>query len=326
MSSSVTLRRFERSLVFVVGVAVGVLGAAVVPSMGGATLSGTRTTISASSGPIGVTSVRFMESPGDSLCAILDDGSVRCAGAEGWGELTPPTDIAFRDVVPGPETSCGITVDGEVRCWGSWAGTVRTEESVDRIATHGEHALCVIDSGQRLVCFNGQELERATPISVVGVQNITGLSNWYLTFCGLDLGGSATCFNADGSRIGDAQRLAAPRGLLLQVIRLSHDFACGLDLAGEVRCWGRVGGLADAPSGPFVDLGVSTEAACGLRADGTVDCWGTLSSRPPRDARFASITMSVWSPGFACGVTTRGAAVCWGADDADALQRSLAAW
>jgi hypothetical protein len=326
MRTTASLKRFERLLVLVLGVAIGVLGSAVVTSSGDAALSGPRTSISASSEPIGVTSVRFMEAPGEALCAILDDGSVRCAGAEGWGELTPPTGIKFRDVAPGRETSCGVTLDGKVLCWGIWSGTVRTQGSVDSIAAYDEHALCVIDASQRLVCFNMRELERSAPISDVAVQNITNLSNWYLTFCGLEPQGNVTCFNADGSRIGNAQTLAPPRGLLLQVVRLSHESGCGLDLAGSVRCWGLARSVADAPSGPFVDLAVGFEAACGLRADGTVACWGSSSSRPPRDARFTSIALSAWSPGLACGVTTRGEAVCWGVGDPDALQRSLDAW
>lgn len=327
MVASITLRRFERSLVFVIGVAVGVVASTLVASSGGITLPGSPASPAASSGPIGVTSIRFMESPGDSLCAVLADWSVRCAGEEGWGELTPPQGVAFRDVVPGRETSCGVTVDGETVCWGMSSGTVRAGGTVDRIVTYMESGLCVIDSSQRLVCFQDPSIVRAEPISMVGVQNISGLSNWYLTFCGLDAQATAVCFNADGSRIGDAQRYTAPKGLVLQVIRLGQESACGLDLAGEVRCWGRAGSVAEAPSGPFVDVALRYEYACGLRADGTVTCWGTGSrtAQPPREARFSSIALSAWSE-IACGVTTRGQAVCWGPGMSDRLQQSLATW
>jgi hypothetical protein len=209
---------------------------------------------------------------------------------------------------------------------GLWNGVVRTQDRVEGIAASGEFGLCIIDEGRRLDCFGFRTNDRPEPISSLSVLNVTGLSNWNLTFCGLEADGTVNCFNADGSRIGDAQRFTAPDGLKLRMLRLGQESACGIDLAGEVRCWARAGSLAETPRGPFVDLAVSYESACGLRPDGTVACWGTMSTPPPRRMRFTTVAMSAWSPELACGVTTNSQAVCWGSGAGAELRRSLAAW
>lgn len=62
-------------------------------------------------------------------CALLDDGSTRCWGANGRGELGRGIYGAFGHPGPGPSGlvelrvdghhSCGLSADGVLRCWGS---------------------------------------------------------------------------------------------------------------------------------------------------------------------------------------------------------------
>jgi alpha-tubulin suppressor-like RCC1 family protein len=55
-------------------------------------------------------------------CAVQRDGSLRCWGANGFGQSTPPSG-AFRAVAPGGSHTCAIRDDGRLLCWGGYAGT-----------------------------------------------------------------------------------------------------------------------------------------------------------------------------------------------------------
>lgn len=65
-------------------------------------------------------------------------------------------------------------------------------------------------------------------------------------------------------------------------LSLGFEFGCGLDLEGEVVCWGSADALAalgPAPAGPFSQIAASngwfqSDFACALRDDGSVACWG----------------------------------------------------
>jgi hypothetical protein len=86
-------------------------------------------------------------------------------------------------------------------------------------------------------------------------------------------------------------------------VSLGQSFGCGLDLAGNARCWGTAAALAAlgaAPVGPFKQIAVADEGydhriyACGLRVAGTLQCWG---QEPPARA----ITYLHIEEPFGCG-------------------------
>lgn len=70
-----------------------------------------------------------IEAGDEHTCALLDDGSTRCWGANGRGELGRGSFAAYGHPGPGPEGlvelrvdgqhSCGLTADGALLCWGS---------------------------------------------------------------------------------------------------------------------------------------------------------------------------------------------------------------
>ena len=50
-------------------------------------------------------------------CALLDDGSVKCWGWDGYGQSSPPAG-SFERVSAGVYHTCGVTTSGNVECWG----------------------------------------------------------------------------------------------------------------------------------------------------------------------------------------------------------------
>lgn len=52
-------------------------------------------------------------------CVIRLTGFVRCAGANEFGQASPPLVNQFRSLVAGGRHTCGITVEGTTECWGA---------------------------------------------------------------------------------------------------------------------------------------------------------------------------------------------------------------
>jgi alpha-tubulin suppressor-like RCC1 family protein len=60
------------------------------------------------------------------VCAIRADGRPECWFIEPWPDkwnVTPPPDVELTQISCGSDHWCGVTVDGEITCWGlvgSW--------------------------------------------------------------------------------------------------------------------------------------------------------------------------------------------------------------
>ncbi len=130
-------------------------------------------------------------------------------------------------------------------------------------------------------------------------------------------------------------------------IRVSQPFACGLNNAGEVWCWGYNDGfqLGTSDVEEFTDLAVRANIeekviaidtgknhACALTENHDVYCWGrgryelgleeavmnrSLPTRLETDLRFASIAAG---EGVSCGIADTGKIYCWGNDIGGALR------
>lgn len=51
-------------------------------------------------------------------CALRADGQATCWGPQSSPENVPPAGILFKSIAPGSEHTCGIVLDGTVRCRG----------------------------------------------------------------------------------------------------------------------------------------------------------------------------------------------------------------
>jgi alpha-tubulin suppressor-like RCC1 family protein len=219
-------------------------------------------------------------------CALMADGTVRCWGANWYGQLGDGTDVnrsapvvvqvggePLSDVIEvstGKEYTCALLRAGTVRCWGS-------------------------NSDGQL--GDGTGVDAATPVEVVGLSGATQVSSGDFHTCALLTGGAARCWGANwDAQLGDG----------------SYE-----DRVGPVAVVG-LAGVVGVSSGGF--------HTCASLSDGTVYCWGanweaqlgdgTYEDRvgPVAVVGLAGV-VGVSSGGFhTCALLSGGAVRCWGAN------------
>ncbi|MCK6509360.1 hypothetical protein L6R29_05255, partial [Myxococcota bacterium] len=287
----------------------------------------------------------------DHLCALLDNGTVKCWGYNGAGQLgygdstqrTAPSvdsiDLGVgrfaKSISAGGSFTCALLDNNTLKCWGAnnygqlgyGDGAPRyapplapidlgTGRTASFLATANTHACAILDNGA-LKCWGrndygqlgyGDTTQRNAPPAVA-----------------VDLGAGRT-----------AKRVA-----------LGGWFACAILDDGTVKCWGANHdgqlGYGDttnrtAPSAAAVELGLGRTAkelslglshACALLDDATVKCWGDLtyqipgvslvlvSSPPfaPLDIGSGRTATSIASGNLhTCALLDDGSVKCWGAN------------
>lgn len=245
-------------------------------------------------------------------------GPVLLGGAAVAAAPAPPQ---FRVVVAGGEHACGITVGGELRCWGrNDTGQVgdgtRTDAYVSRaviglgsgvvsVTAGGNHTCALLSDGQ-VRCWgdndkgqlgDGSRRDRLVPTAVPGLADIASVRAGGAYTCAVTTSGQARCWgeNANG-QLGDGTRITrlAPvavvgLGRVRQIAPSLRSHTCAVTTAGGVRCWGL---------NYFGQLG-----------DGSVT--ERLSPVPARglDRDVAAVAAGGY---FTCARTAAGAVKCWG--------------
>ena len=241
--------------------------------------------------------VATVSAGGSHACAVLDDGRLRCWGANHEGEVgdgttelrrlpTPVADVGgsgtLSDVVAvsaGDDRACALVVTGEARGWG---------------ANH---------EGQ---LGDGTTTRRTTPVVVLDETGSGPLD----AIVDLAADGNMTCAALDSGQVrcwGEDHVLptAVPNpegtGPLTDVVQLSGggDTTCATLVDGEARCWDKrvLDGASSttvvpdpAGAGPLTgveSIGRSANLTCALLGGGRVACWsasnavGQLGTLPP---------------------------------------------
>ncbi|MCB9621321.1 MAG: hypothetical protein H6724_17925 [Sandaracinus sp.] len=139
-------------------------------------------------------------------CALLDDGTVWCWGANAAGQLGDGTTVSKAEPqqVPGLTgvaqislgalTACAVLDSGDVRCWGS-----NQEGQIGDGAEIGSHASCEI--GTTVDCVT-------SPTAVLLEANVTSVQVGTQTVCALAEGGAVYCWGANLRRqLGQDDRM-----------------------------------------------------------------------------------------------------------------------
>jgi hypothetical protein len=215
-------------------------------------------------------------------CAIVHGGDVYCWGANHDGQLgfspsinnnpyKPVTAVPLTSpatqLVAGNETTCALTTDGKLWCWGRGPGAATSPNP-----------------------------ERPREIPLPFIPTAFDLQSSHA--CVLSPGGEVWCwgYNLSGQLgLGDVEDRAAPEkvvGLPERAVQiaLSENHTCALLVTGEVSCWGWnfLDQLGSAPNvkqtTPFtLDTGVAASAThldvgefhtCVAFDDDQVRCWG----------------------------------------------------
>jgi len=266
------------------------------------------------------------------VCAVMDDGGVRCRGANKRGQLGsgalggsqnaagPVVKLGGAvGIAAGGEHSCAITGSGEVWCWGAGdAGQLGSADTADSPA----------------------------PIQVAGISGAVALALGDGHSCALLGDGSVHCWGMDGSgELGRKPGSVKP-GALVEVsgvppakaISASTHHTCAVSQAGDVWCWGfngdgQLGGVAGTnrvPPGQVAGVSGAVQVtagawhACALLAGGKMSCWGdntygqlgngTLedSAIPTPVPELADMTSADAGGGHQCAIRADGSVWCWG--------------
>ena len=248
------------------------------------------------------------------VCALLEDGSVRCWGEARFGQLgygnvedigddeTPaqagavPVGGAVVAITAGGNHTCAILDTGDVRCWG------------ERDAITGRGASVATPTTTPNV--GDDELASAGPIADLGGADAIAVSAGGIATCALVTGGDVWCWGSgDGANnsTGIGRAIFDPTemdlgGRTAASLSVGNEHACVLFDDGQLYCWGEndkgqlgygntdeIGdggiGTPESPlSGGPVDVGAGrtvltvsagADTTCVILDNLTVRCWGT---------------------------------------------------
>ncbi len=232
----------------------------------------------------GVVDAVSVTAGGSHSCAALGDGSARCWGANGFGQLgnggstdtnTPVPVQGLSDVASvsaGERHACAVLEDGTARCWGRGG------------------------LGQ---LGNGAFGDSATPVEVSGLSDAVAIAAGADHSCALLADGTVRCWGDNGSgELGNGTTVssyAVPvtvTGLTNAInIAAGSSHSCAVLADGSARCWGNnAAGQLGITAGsnrrsPVTVTGLSNAGqitaggahTCAVLTDGSARCWGTRS-------------------------------------------------
>jgi alpha-tubulin suppressor-like RCC1 family protein len=220
---------------------------------------GTRTTRSAPTRVAGSQAFAIISTGQNHTCAVTTSGEPWCWGSNDWGQLGDgsrtdrlvPTSVGGSLTLSSIEAegwwghgaaSCGVAVDGTVRCWGFGAG-------------------CNFGTS------NCNTVDHLLPIVAAEGRTVTAVSHSGSGGCGLDTDGRSFCWGGNysgemgvghtGERIGALHTdpgshapLPTDGGLTFATIS-KRTHTCGVTTAGAAYCWGLhdYGALGDGNAG-----------------------------------------------------------------------------
>lgn len=238
--------------------------------------------------------VRRQNTRDEHLCVLDTDGAIQCVGANRYGE---GVDIRtrfdhFASGVATDSPSCGLDIEGQPRCWGTFSRLLRRtparppEGPLEAIDV-GYDFLCAISEEGRIRCIGSDSDSEA---DVDDERAFIDLSVGHDHFCAIDADNELFC---EGSNQPFSGLPTAPRRPLPDGDR-----------------------KAEPPEGDFSQLSAGTDHTCGVTTDGAIRCWGSSipQLRPPKTAhgRFEKVAAG---HAHTCGLTESGRLLCWGADD-----------
>jgi len=294
----------------------------------------------------------------------------------GTAKLTGDAALAYTAVIGGFNFSCGLIEDGSVRCWGfngaGQLGDGSTTDSATPVSVTGlagtavaisgmaEHACALIEDGS-VQCWgdngsgrlgDGTATDSATPVSVTGLAGpVIAVSAGNTHSCAVIDDGSVQCWGSNtNGRLGDGTTTnsATPvsvTGLAGPVISVAAGagHTCVVIEGGDVQCWGngsfgRFGnGTSTSSKTPvsvpsLAGLGAAVVAGdaqtCFLLNDGTVRCTGSnsagslgngttsSSNTPVAVQNLAGVVTAI--PEFRgnhhCALIQGGSVQCWGSN------------
>ncbi len=269
---------------------------------------------------------RLQVAAGDGhLCARTEGGAVWCSGSDragqlggGGGRVDAPdgepvhVDVpAEIDIAAIGDTTCVLSAEGEIRCWGAVSGfppgaRVPLAEArltgwvIEGLPT-GSETTCVLAEDGRVICTDWR---RRVWFALRGVEGAVELAAQERAICARRGDGEVTCLTTLDARAARSAVLSPAKALVPGV-------DCAVKPDGVVRCEGAFGetGTQGVPTRDFTDLGpvravgaaqgaARASAACAVTDRGALRCWGGVGWRWIRDDKPPHPGPSLWMPGW----------------------------
>ena len=277
--------------------------------------------------------VRQLSAGYGTLCMVLTNGRIRCAGSSDDGELgngsigdgseravtvSGITNAVAMDSSRISTHSCALLADGTIKCWGlNYAGA--------------------IGSGTG-------DIQVSVPETVVGISTATAVATGTGFSCALMADHDVRCWGSNQwGKLGVTSAISeAPTPVAVPIITdataiaAGDEHACALRSTGTITCWGRndYGQLGNAGPGgeqstvtgisDAIAIAAGSGYTCAIRADHTVWCWGfaesgpgsvvggSNTSTPVQVGAFADAVKLSAGHSHACATRSGGSVVCWG--------------
>lgn len=232
---------------------------------------------------------------------------------------------SWRMTSTGDQYSCGLRLDGRIRCWGSDEFGQRTippeysEEIFTQVST-GAHSSYGLSESGRIFCWGrNSEGQCSLPPELAG-ETFNFVSGGWFNACGIKaVDSTPACWGNNDAGQSTIQPEIEEESVFQ--IRSGGGHSCILKADETVFCWGSNDqGQSDNPGGRFAEMTAGLEHNCGMSSsDNTVFCWGNNNygqrDLPPAllEEPFVEIAAG---PHNNCGILTDGAVRCWGRNDA----------
>ena len=277
------------------------------------------------------------------ICALTFEGAMYCAGMRFTDRARPvwPT-VRWSQIDEAGENEglpvahlCGVTIGGEVMCWGTNSSgelgvgdtadrntptLVSIPERVTQVSTGAYHT-CALTTGGSIYCWgknsfgqlgNGNSVDALEPVRTATPEKFVQVSTGFQQTCALSIQGRVLCWGRNvlgelgRGNWADGVPFPFPAAVVsssqFKSVSLKGSHSCALSTVGQAYCWG---------ANTVFELGqVTTELCSGDHPCGTI----------PRPVSGGMTFETVASSGFGgCGVTESGSVRCWGLDIQSAL-------
>ena len=244
---------------------------------------------------ISIDSARQLGIGYDFICWLRKDDTLRCKGANDYGQLDIPPDLStLTALAVGGRHVCVLQSDDRVRCWGrneyDQALPPEDLDPVTQLVSKYDHS-CALQTYGWVSCWGDRSLGQSSPPG--GLGRVAQVAVGWLHSCALRTDGRVRCWghNFDGQSspptdLGPVAQLA-----------LGDEHSCALQTDGRVRCWGdnRRGQstVPQFPESPVTAIAAGGDNSCALLAEGSIICWGSSGLGTPDELAPADLAMSV---------------------------------
>lgn len=259
-------------------------------------------------------------------CVAPTNGNAACHGGkcdfscdpgfERDGTSCTKSATSSPQLAAGYDWTCGIVLDGSLRCWGrgradGFTGVTLPSGPFTRVTMSDDYG-CALRSDKSVACW-GQKYGTPTTSPLFDIS----------------AGGYTTCGVTDLSDIAcwSGGTIPTPSvGYKFKQVSVGSTvpaFVCAITTDDEVKCWGvNSYGQTNAPPGKFTQVSSGQTHACGLTLDRKIRCWGATPTGQSIDGRYGQVENAPSSGEFtqissgyahACALRSDGGVVCWGA-------------